>query len=194
MKADTPIDYVVFQLSPRRSHCELFVSSDGNTEKLASGSVKPFVTHLKVAWVVQSVKLEVGKRDNAETWFTKGILERFVRFVSTPEVLEIVNTFDAEMSQLEAARKYILSYATQLRSKIGGSSQRRRQLCIDDGDVDDGYAKSHRGFSDAPPFSPPPDPPASRWLFVSPSSLQRGVAATTATRRAAEKLEGLNLS
>ncbi|KAI9070429.1 hypothetical protein K1719_047608, partial [Acacia pycnantha] len=28
----------------------------------------------------------------------------FARFVSTPEVLEMVNTFDAEMSQLEAAR------------------------------------------------------------------------------------------
>lgn len=31
-------------------------------------------------------------------------LSRFVRLVSTPEVLEMVNTFDAEMSQLEAAR------------------------------------------------------------------------------------------
>ena len=30
---------------------------------------------------------------------------RFVRFVSTPEVVELVNTLDAEMSQLEAARK-----------------------------------------------------------------------------------------
>jgi len=30
---------------------------------------------------------------------------RFVRYVSTPEVLEMVNTFDAEMSQLEAARR-----------------------------------------------------------------------------------------
>lgn len=61
--------------------CELFVSSDGNTEKLASGLVKPFVTHLKVAEeqvarAVQSIKLEVGKRNNAETWFTKGTLER----------------------------------------------------------------------------------------------------------------------
>lgn len=27
-----------------------------------------------------------------------------MRFVSTPEVLEMVNTFDTEMSQLEAAR------------------------------------------------------------------------------------------
>ena len=30
---------------------------------------------------------------------------RFVRYVSMPEDLEMVNTFDAEMSQLEAARK-----------------------------------------------------------------------------------------
>lgn len=33
------------------------------------------------------------------------VIFRFVRFVSTPEVLELVNTFDAEMSQLEAARR-----------------------------------------------------------------------------------------
>lgn len=30
---------------------------------------------------------------------------RFVRFVSTPEVLESANTYDAEMSQLEGARR-----------------------------------------------------------------------------------------
>lgn len=109
MKSDGALDYAVFQLSPKRSRCELFVSRDGNTEKLASGLVKPFVTHLKVveeqvALAVQSIKLEVEKYKNADLWFTKGTLERFVRFVSTPEVLELVNTFDAEVSQLEAAR------------------------------------------------------------------------------------------
>ncbi|XWS16126.1 hypothetical protein CRYUN_Cryun34aG0058800 [Craigia yunnanensis] len=110
MKTDTLLDYAVFQLSPKRSRCELFVSSNGNTEKLASGLVKPFITHLKVAeeqvaLSLQSIKLEVENCKNYETWFTKGTLERFVRFVSTPEVLELVNTFDAEMSQLEAARR-----------------------------------------------------------------------------------------
>jgi hypothetical protein len=30
---------------------------------------------------------------------------RFVRFVSTPEVLELTSTYDLEMSQLEGARK-----------------------------------------------------------------------------------------
>ncbi|GMY34825.1 hypothetical protein FCV25MIE_34975 [Fagus crenata] len=126
MKSDTPLDYAVFQLSPKRSHCELFVSSDGNTEKLASGLVKPFVTHLKVAeeqfaLAVQSIKLEVEKRKNAESWFTKGTLERFVRFVSTPEVLELVNTFDAEMSQLESAQRiYSQRAGDQHSGALGG--------------------------------------------------------------------------
>ncbi|KAG5228867.1 COP1-interacting protein [Salix suchowensis] len=110
MKSNTLLDYAVFELLPNRTRCDLFVSSNGNTEKLVSGPIKPFITHLKVAeeqasLAVQSIKLEVDRRRNAETWFTKGTLERFVRFVSTPEVLEMVITFDTEMSQLETARK-----------------------------------------------------------------------------------------
>ncbi|CAK7356470.1 unnamed protein product [Dovyalis caffra] len=110
MKSNTVLDYAVFELSPNLTRCDFFAWSNGNTEKLASGSVKPFLTHLKVAeeqasQAVQSIKLEVDQRRNAETWFTKGTLERFVCFVTTPEVLEMVNTFDVEMSQLEAARK-----------------------------------------------------------------------------------------
>ncbi|KAM7483929.1 hypothetical protein LguiB_008512 [Lonicera macranthoides] len=128
MKSEMPLDYAVFQLSPKRTRCELFVSSDGNTEKLASGLVKPFVTHLKVAeeqvgLAVQSIKLENERHKSAETWFTKGTLERFVRFVSTPEVLELVNTFDAEMSQLEAARRiYSQGAGDQLSSTSGGGA------------------------------------------------------------------------
>ncbi|XP_059643245.1 uncharacterized protein LOC132285099 [Cornus florida] len=123
MKSDTPLDYAVFQLSPKRSRCELFVSSDGNTEKLASGLVNSFVTHLKVAeeqvaLAVKSIKLEVERCKNAETWFTKGTLERFLLFVSMPEVLELVNTFDAEMSQLEAARRI---YSQEVGDKFPGT-------------------------------------------------------------------------
>lgn len=63
----------------------MLVSRDGHTEKLASGSVKPFVTHLKVAeeqvaLAVQSIKLEIEKSRNTETWFTKGTLERLTTF------------------------------------------------------------------------------------------------------------------
>ncbi|KAL6511320.1 hypothetical protein OROMI_034890 [Orobanche minor] len=125
MKSDTPLDYVVFQLSPKHSRCELFVSGDGSTEKIASGLLKPFVSHLQIAEeqlasASQSVKFEVGRQRNTETWFTKGTLERFVRFVSTPEILELVNTFDAEMSQLEAARRiYSQGSGGQLSGGVG---------------------------------------------------------------------------
>ncbi|XP_072990047.1 uncharacterized protein [Typha latifolia] len=110
MDSETSLDYALFQLSPKRSRCDLFVSGNGKTEKIASGFLKPFVTHLKVAeeqaaQAAQSIKLQVEKRRNGGTWFNKGTLERFVRFVSTPEVLELVSTFDAEMSQLEGARR-----------------------------------------------------------------------------------------
>ncbi|QCE02358.1 hypothetical protein DEO72_LG8g369 [Vigna unguiculata] len=127
MKSDTLLDYAVFQLSPRRSRCELLVSSDGNTEKLASGLVKPFLTNLKVAeeqvaLAASSIKLEIDRHKNAEAWFTKGTLERFVRFVSTPEVLEMVNTYDAEMSQLEAARRIYSQGAGDQRSDPQGGN------------------------------------------------------------------------
>ncbi|KAK1288213.1 hypothetical protein QJS10_CPB19g01947 [Acorus calamus] len=125
MKSDTTLDYAVFQLSPKHTRCELFISGGGTTEKLASGLLKPFLTHLRVVeeqvgQTSPSIKLEVEKRKNAGTWFTKGTLERFVRFVSTPEVLELVNTFDAEMSQLESARRiYSQGAGDQLCSTSG---------------------------------------------------------------------------
>ncbi|XP_010537640.1 PREDICTED: uncharacterized protein LOC104812265 isoform X2 [Tarenaya hassleriana] len=111
MMSDTVLDYAVFQLSPKHSRCELFISSNGQTEKLASGLIQPFVTNLRILeaqaaqGVQSSIRLEVEKSQDAETWFTKGTLKRFVRFVSNPEALERVNTFDLEMSQLEEARK-----------------------------------------------------------------------------------------
>ncbi|KAD6794836.1 hypothetical protein E3N88_05732 [Mikania micrantha] len=121
MEFDTPLDYAAFQLSPKHS-------SNGNIEKLASGLVKPFVTHLKVveeqvALSVQSIKLEADKRKNGDSWFTRGTLERFVRFVSTPEIVEMVINLDAEMSQLESARRiysqgYLINFLVNFRKEL----------------------------------------------------------------------------
>lgn len=60
--------------------CELFVSGRGRTEKIASGFLKPFITHLKVAEeqsAQPSIKLQVEKRGNGAAWFNKGTLERY---------------------------------------------------------------------------------------------------------------------
>eukprot|EP00250_Pteridium_aquilinum_P007673 c17345_g1_i1 orf=327-4910(-) len=112
MKGDTVLDYVELQLTPPRTRCELFVAAGGVTEKLASGFLKPFLTHLRaveeqVARGCNSVRLEHPrslKEYHGRSWFTKGTLERFVRFVSTPEVLERVKSVEDELAQLEQVR------------------------------------------------------------------------------------------
>ncbi|XP_024528427.1 uncharacterized abhydrolase domain-containing protein DDB_G0269086 [Selaginella moellendorffii] len=105
MEADAPLDCAHFLLTPTRTRCELVVSSGDQTEKLASGLLQPFSSHIKaVNEEIDkggcSIKLEPSG-DDAASWFTKGTMERFVRFVSTPEVLERVDSVDNELSQLE---------------------------------------------------------------------------------------------
>ncbi|XP_013744594.1 COP1-interacting protein 7-like isoform X1 [Brassica napus] len=104
MKADSILDYAIFELSHKHSRCELFVSSNGETEKLASGLIEPFVNHLSVLATQSLFRAEVEKNQNGKSWFTRRTLERFVQFVNGPEVLVRVGTIDLEMSQLEAAR------------------------------------------------------------------------------------------
>ncbi|CAK9864250.1 unnamed protein product [Sphagnum jensenii] len=116
MKPDVALDYVIFQLTPpARTRCELLVARGKETEKLASGLLKPFLSHLKAAEEqilkgADCIKLQpppgyAGDQGGASlqkaAWFTKGTIERFVRFVSTPEVLEHVSTVETELTQLE---------------------------------------------------------------------------------------------
>ncbi|KAL2624386.1 hypothetical protein R1flu_008631 [Riccia fluitans] len=112
MRSETRLDFAVFQLTPTRTRCELLVSAGGVTEKLASGLLKPFLAHLKAAEEEierggYSIKLVPFFADSANVhgaaWFTKGTIERFVRFVSTPEVLERVSSVEAELVQIEEA-------------------------------------------------------------------------------------------
>lgn len=61
--------------------CDLFISGNGKTEKLASGLLNSFITHLKVAEQQaaqggKSIKLEVQRLTNGDSWFNKGTLER----------------------------------------------------------------------------------------------------------------------
>lgn len=107
MKSDTRLDSAVFQLTPTRTRCDLVILAKGKTEKIASGLVNPFVSHLRtaqdqIAIGGYSIKLEPDLGAEA-AWFTKATVERFVRFVSTPEVLERVNSIESEIVQIEQA-------------------------------------------------------------------------------------------
>ncbi|XP_010906787.1 uncharacterized protein [Elaeis guineensis] len=107
MKSEARLDSAVFQLTPTRTRCDLVIVANGKTEKIASGLLNPFLAHLKtaqdqIAKGGYSITLEPDPKIDA-VWFTKGTVERFVRFVSTPEVLERVTTIESEILQIEEA-------------------------------------------------------------------------------------------
>ncbi|KAF8093093.1 hypothetical protein N665_0390s0003 [Sinapis alba] len=107
MKSSTRLDSVVFQLTPTRTRCDLLIIENGKTEKIATGLLDPFLAHLKtaqdqVAKGGYSIVLKPKDCDSA-AWFTKATIQRFVRFVSNPDVLERVYTLETEIMQIREA-------------------------------------------------------------------------------------------
>ncbi|KAL7220097.1 hypothetical protein ACSBR2_013037 [Camellia fascicularis] len=107
MKSSTRLDSAIFQLTPTRTRYDLIITANGKTEKIASGLLNPFLAHLKtaqdqIAKGGYSILLQPEPGSGA-TWFTKGTVEMFVRFVSTPEILERVYTIESEILQIEEA-------------------------------------------------------------------------------------------
>jgi len=107
-RPDTRLDSAAFQLTPTRTRCDLVVTANGRKEKIASGLLNPFVAHLKaaqdqIAKGGYTILLQPAPEAGDAPWFTRGTLDRFVRFVSTPEVLERVTTVESEILQLQDA-------------------------------------------------------------------------------------------
>ncbi|XP_073287980.1 uncharacterized protein [Primulina huaijiensis] len=107
MKPSTQLSSAVFHLTPTRTRCDLIIISNDKKEKIASGLLNPFLSHLKTAQDQiskggYSILLEPENGSDA-AWFTKATLERFVRFVSTPEILERVHMLETEILQIEEA-------------------------------------------------------------------------------------------
>ncbi|XP_059283034.1 COP1-interacting protein 7 [Lycium ferocissimum] len=108
MDSRTRLDYALFQLTPTRTRCDLVIFAGNNSEKLATGLLEPFLIHLK------SAKDQISKGGYSITlqpspinasWFTKATLQRFVRFVSTPEILERFVTIEREITQIESEQE-----------------------------------------------------------------------------------------
>lgn len=105
MDSTALLDYALFMLTPTRTRCDLVIFASGLKEKLASGLLEPFVSQLRCA------KEQISKGGYSITlqppssvpspWFTKATLQRFVRFVSTPEVLERFVTIEIEIEQID---------------------------------------------------------------------------------------------
>ncbi|KAL8145018.1 uncharacterized protein LOC141706774 [Apium graveolens] len=123
MNSRTRLDYALFQLTPTRTRCDLVIFGGNASEKLASGLLEPFVSHLN------SAKHQISRGGYSITlqpsqispWFTKATLERFVKFVGTPEVLERFVTLEQELDQIKSSAKSNGStYAEYMHSRKSG--------------------------------------------------------------------------
>ncbi|KAK4857888.1 hypothetical protein QYF36_007703 [Acer negundo] len=106
MDSSTRLDYALFQLTPTRTRFDLVLFCRGNNEKLASGLFDPFISHLKFARDEISkggYSINLRPPTQAANWFTKATFERFVRFVSTPAVLERFVSIEKEILQIEGS-------------------------------------------------------------------------------------------
>ncbi|XP_059292243.1 COP1-interacting protein 7 [Lycium ferocissimum] len=106
MDSNTLLDYALFQLTPTRTRCDLVVFSGSKSEKLASGLVEPFISHLKFAKDLipkGGYSITMRPPSTHAYWFTKATFLRFVRFVSTPEILERFMRLEHEISQIESS-------------------------------------------------------------------------------------------
>ncbi|VFQ88554.1 unnamed protein product [Cuscuta campestris] len=102
----TLLDYALLKLTPTRTRCDLVVVSGGKSEKLASGLVEPFIAHLKFAKdqiPKGGYSITLRPPSPASFWFTKATFQRFVRFLSTPEILERFMQLEQEIVQIESS-------------------------------------------------------------------------------------------
>ncbi|CAK7327583.1 unnamed protein product [Dovyalis caffra] len=106
MDSRTLLDHALFQLTPTRTRCDLVIYAGVVNEKLASGLLEPFLQHLKTAKdQISKGGYSISLRPLSPNafWFTKATLQRFVRFVSSPEVLERFVTIETEIEQIESS-------------------------------------------------------------------------------------------
>ncbi|KAL3851297.1 hypothetical protein ACJIZ3_013179 [Penstemon smallii] len=108
MDSKAILDYALFQLTPTRTRCDLVVFCGKKSEKLASGLMEPFKSHLKYAQDQipkggYSITLRPPATVDDASWFTKATFQRFVRFVSTPEILERIIRIEREILQIETS-------------------------------------------------------------------------------------------
>ncbi|KAL8103813.1 COP1-interacting protein 7 isoform X1 [Apium graveolens] len=106
MDSRTHLDYALFQLTPTRTRCDLVIFAGGKSEKLASGLVEPFISHLKVAKdqiPKGGYSITLRPPSTQASWFTKATFQRVVRFISTPEILERFVRIEREIVQIEGS-------------------------------------------------------------------------------------------
>ncbi|KAJ9537145.1 hypothetical protein OSB04_029878, partial [Centaurea solstitialis] len=104
---DTYTSFILL-IRKRITRCDLYIVANDKKEKIASGLLSPFIAHLKTAqdqiaqvlFSIAGTEAGLPMQHGLQSVPWKGF---FVRFVSTPEILERVYTIESEIIQIEEA-------------------------------------------------------------------------------------------
>ncbi|XP_009791479.1 COP1-interacting protein 7-like isoform X2 [Nicotiana sylvestris] len=113
--ADVLLEYVEFQIFPSRGRYEARTCYDKKVEAASSGLLEQLVLHspkiksLHYKGSDSSFKFKpLGNLSDAK-WFTKSTLIRFLRIISSSDIIDVAKAMVNEISQLEDARKFHVS-------------------------------------------------------------------------------------
>ncbi|XP_055829785.1 uncharacterized protein LOC129899043 isoform X2 [Solanum dulcamara] len=119
LDADVLLEYVEFQIFPRQGRYETRMCYGDKVEAASSGLLEQLVLHSPKIKSLHSNGADsifkfkpLGNLSDAK-WFTKSMLSRFLRIISSSDIINVAKAMVNEISQLEDARKFHLSLYSQ---------------------------------------------------------------------------------
>ncbi|XP_020695058.1 uncharacterized protein LOC110108662 [Dendrobium catenatum] len=103
------LDYVIFNVSALDNSYEALICSNDIIENLTCGPLDQLAVHLPEARSSPShgsFKLQLDESIETSLWFNKFTVARFLHIVNVPNMLNLANTIENEISQLEETRKF----------------------------------------------------------------------------------------
>ncbi|KAJ1386442.1 hypothetical protein SESBI_40805 [Sesbania bispinosa] len=121
MDPSSRLDHALFQLTPTRTRCDLVIVAGGVSERLASGLLEPFLSHLK------SAKDQISKGGYSITLRPPEVLERFVTIEK--EIVQIEDSIQSSeksnsVAEAEAdGRVKRSTTSSKLKDELSGTNQ-----------------------------------------------------------------------
>ncbi|KAL4291041.1 hypothetical protein GQ457_14G017760 [Hibiscus cannabinus] len=114
-----PLDYATIQILPSENRYEACICNDNKVEKVGVGVLEKLLPHLPALDNLctkgsnADYKLQPPNNLNSSHWFTKSTFTRFLRLVSSTELVDTAKGIEGEISLLEETRKFHLSLYAQ---------------------------------------------------------------------------------
>jgi hypothetical protein len=134
--ADAPLSYAEFQFFTTHNRYEVCACSGNTTETVSSGILERLLLNCPEVKKLHSkgfssFRILPPANPGCADWFTKSILTRFLNIVGSPDILNVTNPIENEISQLEETRKFQLSLYVKAEAETSDASKNELLRAMD---------------------------------------------------------------